>query len=134
MKRVIVFGAFDPLHEGHRDFFRQAKTLGDHLLVVIARDSSIRGRKNREPFQTEDQRLAAVTTVPDVDDAMLGREGGSPYALLGELEFDIVALGYDQKPADDVVRQALDRYGKDAVDIVRLKPHKPGQFKSSLLR
>ena len=41
MKKVLVFGTFDGLHEGHKDFLRQAKQYGDHLTVVVGRDSTV---------------------------------------------------------------------------------------------
>ncbi len=128
MTRVIAFGAFDPLHEGHKDFLRQAKALGDHLTVVVAHDSAIRAHKQREPQQTEAERLAAVKTVPGVDEAMLGRKTADRYHLLGEVEFDVVALGYSQKPSDEEVRAHLNGKGKHHVKIVRLQPYQPDQY------
>ena len=41
MRRVMVFGSFDPLHDGHRSLFRQARKHGDELVVVVARDVNI---------------------------------------------------------------------------------------------
>jgi len=35
MKKVMCFGAFDGLHPGHLDFFRQAKRYGDFLIVSV---------------------------------------------------------------------------------------------------
>ncbi len=134
MARVLAFGVFDPLHEGHRDFFRQARNVGDKLLVVVARDSALRADKQREPYQNEDERLAAVQREPSVTEAVLGSEGVSHYELLVQLSFEVVVLGYDQKPSDAVVRQELDARGKTAVKIVRLKPWHPDRFKSSHLR
>lgn len=134
MKRVLAFGSFDPLHEGHRDFFRQAKALGDHLTVVVAHDEALRAHKRREVYQGAEQRLAAVAAVPEVDQALLGNKQANKYTLLSELDFDIVALGYDQAPADDVVRKELDKRGKQKVKIMRLKPFKPEVYKSTLLR
>lgn len=32
-KKALAFGTFDGLHEGHEDFFRQAKKFGDNLIV-----------------------------------------------------------------------------------------------------
>lgn len=134
MKRVIAFGSFDPLHAGHRDFFRQAKALGDYLTVVVAHDGALRAHKRRDPYQSAAVRLAAVTAVPEVDQALLGNQQANTYTLLSELGFDIVALGYDQAPSDEVVRAELDKRGKQHVQIVRLKAHKPDVYKSSLLR
>ena len=34
MKKVIVFGSFDYIHPGHLNFFEQAKSYGDYLIVV----------------------------------------------------------------------------------------------------
>lgn len=134
MKRVLAFGSFDPLHEGHRDFFRQAKALGDHLTVVVAHDEALRAHKRREVFQGAPARLAAVAAVPEVDQALLGDKQANQYTLLSELDFDIVALGYDQAPADDVVRAELDERGKGHVQIMRLKAHKPEVYKSTIIR
>jgi FAD synthetase len=134
MKRIIAFGAFDPLHDGHRDFFRQARALGDHLIVIVARDSSIQKRKGRIPFQSETARLTAVQQEPLVSEARLGNEGTSPFEILSQLEFEVVALGYDQQPPEEVIRRELDARGKQSVTVVRLQPFAPEQFKSTLLR
>jgi cytidyltransferase-like protein len=131
---VLVFGAFDPLHEGHKDFFRQAKDLGSRLLVVVARDASIRSHKGREPHTDEETRMAAVAAVPTVDEVVLGNEQANRYELLSQLDYDILALGYDQVPSDEVVRAELDKRGKHSVPLVRLAPYMPEKYKSTLLR
>lgn len=133
MKRVIAFGAFDPLHEGHIDFFRQAKALGDYLLVVVAADETIRETKGREPFQGEEQRRQAVAAA-GADEAKTGNTQEDKYRLLGELDFDVVAIGYDQEPDDERVREELKKHGKPGVPVVRLKAYEPDKYKSSLLR
>lgn len=132
--RVLAFGSFDPLHPGHLDFLRQAKALGGYLTVIVARDSSIRAIKKHEPVQGEQTRLTAVMRVSHVDEAQLGNEGAQHYDLLGELDFDIVALGYDQEPTDDIVRRELDQRSKQRVQVIRLKPFQPHLYKSSYLR
>ena len=47
MTKVMVFGTFDYLHEGHKDFFRQAKQYGDELVVVVARDETVKQIKGK---------------------------------------------------------------------------------------
>jgi len=131
---VLCFGTFDPLHEGHRHFLRQAGALGDQLLVVVTSDASVLAEKGRAPYQPEDERLAAVQEEAMVSSARLGSTGNDRYELLSVLDFDVVALGYDQRPADAVVRAELARRGKARVRVVRLTPFEPARFKSSLLR
>lgn len=122
MVRVLAFGAFDPLTEGSTDFLRQAKALGDHLTVVVAHDSAIRAYKGREPEQSQEARRAAVEELSFVDEVQLGRKTADRYHILGEIDFDVLALGYDQKPSDEEVRAQLDAKGKYQVKIVRLRP------------
>lgn len=133
-RKVIAFGSFDPLHKGHISFLRQAKACGDELLVVVARDSTIRAEKDREPYLLEEGRLSAVRDVPYVSTVMLGNEYPHHFDLLSELQFDVIALGYDQNPSDEVVQQELVKRGKGNVDVVRLRPYKPHIYKSTLIR
>lgn len=134
MKRVLAFGTFDPLHPGHLNFLRQAKERGDYLVVVVARDSNIRVYKKHEPSQGERARLDAVAAVPSVDEAILGSPDAHHFELLGQLDFDILALGYDQTPADEIVRRALAKYGQESVPVIRLKSFHPETYKSTLIR
>ena len=133
-KKVLVFGTFDPLHAGHEYLFSEAKKLGDYLIVVIAQDVVIRLQKHREPHMPQQDRLYAVSQVVDVDEALLGDANPSDYSLLKTLSFDCIALGYDQRPDDNNVRELLKNMGKEHVEIVRLPAHKPEQYKSSLMR
>lgn len=134
--RVLAFGTFDPLHEGHRNFFRRAKALGSHLTVVVARDSWLSKHKGRESFVPEGERRRAVAEQPEVDETLLGDEWpcADPYRLLGVLQFDALVLGYDQAPDDTTVRAELAARGRGSVQVVRLKPYCAGRYKSSLLR
>lgn len=131
---VVAFGAFDPVHPGHEFWLEQARSLGDRLVVVVARDGSIRARKGREPFQGEEERLKVVALLPMVDEALLGNKTANQYTLLSELDFDVVALGYDQEPSNEAVRSELNVRGKSQVKIVRLPALRPDLYKSTLLR
>lgn len=134
MKKVLTFGSFDPLHEGHKQAFRQSRAYGNYLIVVVARDSTIVQQKQRQPQAGEKERLQAVAAAEGVDEARLGEVNPEAYALLGELDFDVLALGYDQAPSDEEVRRHLQAAGKGQVEVVRLTPYKPELFKSKYLR
>lgn len=132
--RVLLFGSFDPLHEGHRNLFQQARMVGDHLTVVVARDTTIATQKGHAAFHPEHERLAVVAADSMVDEAMLGDQHPASYASLTAMPFDVLAMGYDQTPSDADARSILDTLQLSHVRIVRLLPHKPDVHKSSLLR
>jgi cytidyltransferase-like protein len=67
----MIFGTFDHLHPGHLDFFTQAKTYGDYLIVVVARDINVKKIKGHNPDKNENVRLREVHAVKPVDKAVL---------------------------------------------------------------
>lgn len=131
-KRVLVFGTFDVLHPGHRDFFRQARALGDELFVVVARDVTVQKLKGFTPQQSEQERIRQIQQCAEVTNAHLGREGDK-YEIIEEIRPDIIALGYDQRHYADALPEELSKRGL-SVKIVRLNAYHPEQYKSSLLR
>lgn len=133
MKRVIVFGAFDGLHPGHLDFFKQAKAHGDYLIVSVGRDSNVERIKGRKPLFGEEERLALVSNLKIVDRAILGAPDNF-YAHIKDQEPDIVCLGYDQWAKEDEVRRELDRVGLTSCEIVRLNPYKIESAKSTIVK
>jgi FAD synthetase len=134
MKNVLIFGAFDPLHEGHLNFFRQAKQLGDKVTAVVARDSTILRIKKHEPYQNENTRAEVVRNCGLIDDVRLGFEGEDNYRILDNLDFDVIALGYDQRPSEETILAELAKRGKTNITVVRLKPFQSDKYKSSFFR
>lgn len=131
-KIVMVFGTFDGLHPGHEDYFRQAKEHGDELIVVVARDTTVVDVKGNLPARNQDDRLAAVSEHPLVDDARLGYQEDK-YRVIEEVNPDIICLGYDQEAFTENLDAELARRGLSAT-IVRSEPFFPEMYKSSLLR
>ena len=64
MKKVMVFGSFDILHQGHLYFLNEARRFGEELIVVIARDETILKVKGHKPKYNEKER----TSRGDLDD------------------------------------------------------------------
>src|SRR5438105_1623669 len=111
-KKVLVFGTFDGLHEGHKNFFKQAKEFGDYLIVVVGRDSTILKTKNRPPKFNENERLKVVQESGLVDEVRLGNqappgENLDPYKVVEEVNPDIICLGYDQTFFADKLAEEL---------------------------
>lgn len=132
MARVLVFGTFDGLHEGHKDFFKQAKQFGDFLVVVIGRDSTVLKTKKKPPKFNENKRLKAVQDSGLVDEARLGNEGDNPYKVIEEVNPDVICLGYDQTHFVDKLTAKIKEMGLN-IEIHRLEAYKPEIFHSSIL-
>lgn len=132
-KVVMVFGAFDGLHPGHLDFFRQAKEHGDSLVVSVGRDSNVEKIKGRKALFNEDERLELVRQLKIVDSAVLGTEDDF-FGHVKQFAPDVICLGYDQWASDTTVRRELDRVGLVKTGVVRLEPYKADRAKSTKLK
>lgn len=132
MVKVLVFGTFDGLHEGHLDFFKQAKQHGDYLVAVVGRDSTVERVKKKLPKYDQFERLFAVKKCGLVDFARLGNEGVSVYEVLKQVKPDVICLGYDQTHFTEKLEEKVKEFGLN-IEIVRLKAYKPEIYKSSLL-
>ncbi|MAH01916.1 FAD synthase, partial [Candidatus Woesearchaeota archaeon] len=71
MKKVMAFGSFDMLHKGHEAYLKEAKSYGDYLIVIVARDDSIMKFKGKEPKNDENYRLEQIKKLDFVDEAVL---------------------------------------------------------------
>lgn len=132
MARVMAFGCFDILHPGHIKYLEEAKKLGGELIVVVARDHSIRTGKNREPVFSEATRMHLVGSLKFVDKAILG-DKKDPFAPIKTHGPDIIALGYDQPAQKKALEKKLAELGMHT-KVVRIKKSKERhKFKSSLL-
>jgi len=96
MDKILIAGTFDILHPGHLNLLRQAKELGDFLIVVMARDENVLKTKGQKPFLNEDQRLDNLEKLGLVDKIVLG-DLIDPYKVVKEEQPAVVALGYDQQ-------------------------------------
>lgn len=133
MKRVLVFGAFDGLHPGHLDFFKQAKKYGNYLIVSVARDRNVLKIKGKRPLFGEDERLDLVGHLKIVDRAVLGALSDFSGHIRAQKP-DVICLGYDQWAKEEDVISELARMGLLATEVYRLKPHKSHKAKSTHMK
>ncbi|GBC74408.1 MULTISPECIES: adenylyltransferase/cytidyltransferase family protein [Candidatus Nitrosocaldus] len=128
---VLTGGVFDIIHPGHIHTLRAAKSLGDVLVVVIARDSTVARLKGKKPLHDEGKRRELVASIRFVDLAMIGHESDI-FKTVELIKPDIIALGYDQVHEEQFISKECQRRGLKA-HIVRLTSPIP-DLKSSMIK
>ena len=121
MVRVLAVGVFDLLHAGHLHYLEQAKSLGDHLVVVVAHDDTVRKRKH-EPVTGQELRCRMVAGLKPVDESLIGNPPDVPiFDILPVIKPDIIALGYDQEHAEERIRAALNEREMGHIEVTRVE-------------
>ena len=129
MNIVLAAGVFDILHPGHLYFLRQAKALGDTLVVVITSDATARKQGKKTVF-SEVERLALVQSLAFVDKVVVGVKGEA-FGSIIEIKPDMVALGYDQWQNVSKLKNELNKLGWQG-ELVRIKKY--GNYASSKVK
>lgn len=70
--RVYLDGCFDMMHYGHANALRQAKGVGDELIVGLVPDDEVEKYKGCKPVLTEDERLILLKAIKWVDEVQIG--------------------------------------------------------------
>ncbi|MBW2965290.1 FAD synthase [Candidatus Woesearchaeota archaeon] len=132
-KKVLTFGTFDIFHPGHEFHLREALKHGDSLHVVVALDSTVQAVKGRRPHNSQVSRLAVIAGLDYVDSAVLGNQGDK-YAIVSQIDPDVIFLGYDQTAFTDNLQKALAERGLNPRIVRSDKALMPEKYKSSMLR
>jgi FAD synthetase len=115
-------------------FLEEAKKAGGpgaHLIVIVARDKTVKRRKGENPIMPENQRCALVASLKVVDEAILGYEQFDIGKVVEKLRPDVVAFGYDQEGMEKNVKAYLKQHGL-AVKVVRIGKFESDELDSSL--
>ncbi len=114
----MATGTFDLLHMGHIYYLREAKKLGDELVVVVACDNTVRKLKH-EPVTPDHLRVDIINELKMVDLAVIGKENDM-YEIVKELNPDIIALGFDQFHDEITLKKELNKRHLNHIKIIRL--------------
>jgi len=117
MKTVMAQGTFDVLHPGHIHYLENSLKLGDKLVVVVARDSRVSGKK--ELFFDEKERKQMLESLDVVDRAVLGVEGDI-YETVEKIDPDVITLGHDQNHFPEEVRELAETATGHKVEVERI--------------
>ena len=115
-KKGYTIGVFDLFHIGHLNILEQSKKLCERLIVGIKSDELVKSHKGKNPVITLDERLAIVSAIRHVDEAVVLNERDMLKAW-EKHRFDAIFAGGDWKGSDDysAVAAALKPEGVDII-------------------
>jgi len=116
---IVVFtnGVFDLLHPGHIRYLKEARALGDALIVAINSDRSVRANKGPErPINPERER-AEVLQALDCVDAVTIFDEQTPQAIVTRIQPDVLVKGADWGPDAIVGRDVVEARGGRVVRL-----------------
>jgi rfaE bifunctional protein nucleotidyltransferase chain/domain len=120
---VFTNGVFDLLHPGHVRYLRQARALGDALIVAVNSDRSARSIKGPDrPINTDRERAEVLLGLASVDAVVIFDEE-TPHAIVSTIQPDILVKGADWGPHDIVGRDVVEARGGRVVRITLAPGH-----------
>lgn len=104
-KIVFTNGCFDILHKGHVSYLKQAKKLGDILIIGLNSDGSVKRLKGTErPINNEKDRAFVLDALEAVDYVVIFDED-TPFELIKTIKPDYLVKGGDYKPENVVGKE-----------------------------
>jgi len=133
MIRVMVFGTFDGVHEGHRHLLSQAAEKGEEVIAVLTRDEHVLELKGHLPKNMIADRLEMIQYESEINIAVKGDAELGTYGVVKEHNPSIILLGYDQDDLRDDLKVWLKENGRSNIMIEQASPYKEELFSSSLI-
>jgi rfaE bifunctional protein nucleotidyltransferase chain/domain len=127
---VFTNGVFDLLHPGHVRYLRDARALGDALIVGVNSDRSVRVNKGPDrPITPEQERAEVLLALASVD-AIVIFDDETPHAIISAVEPDVLVKGADWGPDSIVGRDVVESRGGRVVRVQLA----PGHSTSNVIR
>ena len=105
MIKVITYGTYDLLHQGHINLLRRAKELGDYLIVGVTSDSFDRGRGKLNVRNNVLERVEAVKATGYADEVIIEDYLGQKIDDIQKYDVDIFAIGSDWEGKFDYLNE-----------------------------
>ena len=105
MKRVITYGTYDLLHQGHINLLRRAKELGDYLIVGVTNDNFDRERGKLNVCNNVLERVEAVKATGLADKIIIEDYFGQKIDDVQKYDVDIFAIGSDWEGKFDYLNE-----------------------------
>ena len=112
---VVVSGGFDPLHSGHLNLLREAKLLGEKLIVILNNDEWLTRKKGR-PFMPFEERADIIQHIDIVDEVFAGGDDdGSVCTTLEHIRnaytgYNLVFANGGDRGKDNIPEMSVEGY------------------------
>ncbi|MEK6917332.1 MAG: adenylyltransferase/cytidyltransferase family protein [Nanoarchaeota archaeon] len=98
MKKVLCFGTFDILHEGHKKFLIDAKKQGDFLIANVISDKAVLENKKIKPINNQRKRALNLKKLNIANKIIaVSDDNTKNFLLIKNINSKVIAIGYDQK-------------------------------------
>lgn len=105
MIRIITYGTYDLLHQGHLNLLQRAKALGDYLVVGVTNDSFDRERGKLNVRNNVLERVEAVRATGLADEIIIEDYVGQKIDDIQKYDIDIFAIGSDWEGQFDYLEE-----------------------------
>ena len=105
MKKVITYGTYDLLHQGHINLLKRAKALGDYLIVGVTNDNFDRDRGKLNVRNNVLERVEAVKATGLADQIIIEDYVGQKIDDIQKYDVDIFAIGSDWEGKFDYLNE-----------------------------
>ena len=95
MVKVITYGTYDLLHQGHINILKRAKELGDYLIVGVTSDNFDKERGKLNVKNNVLERIEAVKQTGYADEIIIEDYIGQKIDDIQKYNIDIFAIGSD---------------------------------------
>lgn len=105
MKKVITYGTYDLLHQGHINLLKRAKALGDYLIVGVTNDNFDRERGKLNVKNNVLERVDAVRSLGIADKIIIEDYVGQKIDDIQKYNIDIFTVGSDWEGHFDYLKE-----------------------------
>ena len=105
MKKVITYGTYDLLHQGHINLLKRAKELGDFLIVGVTNDNFDRERGKLNVRNNVLERVEAVKSTGLADQIVIEDYVGQKIDDIQKYDVDVFAIGSDWEGRFDYLKE-----------------------------
>ncbi|MFT4968895.1 MAG: rfaE bifunctional protein nucleotidyltransferase chain/domain [Chitinophagales bacterium] len=126
---VFTNGCFDIIHVGHVHTLKEAKKLGDKLLVGLNSDNSVKRLKGSERPINKEINRADLLSAFEMVDAIIIFEDDTPLSVIEAIQPDVLVKGGDWKIEEIVGGEFVKKNGGEVVSV----PFIPNESSSNLI-